>query len=592
MSTELGHTTFSSSTSALRLSERFSSDRSHEKAGDGSEAPDSSAHSPPSSPEEKSPSGRQVPKFPPASLLPKVGSHLLPHRLPRIFPSVDFPNQGHGHYSEFNQIAPVWVCHPFKALYTVFFILVTAFIYLPWQALKNIPRSGRGRPAWSWTRSMTVLFLRRCISYVCQTHVILTKQPPKTEPKLKHSEFVWLDPAAYLRPAPANDSLGIHADCRGELLRAMLLQGVRPERISGYWFFAPGCERHAATPAAPDESVLYHLHGGAYWMGSAHESSPNAGMDRKLLARLAACKGAVPGRLFALEYRLANHTSPSHGSYPAALLDALVGYLYLTRACGFAPENIVLVGDSSGGNLALALCRYLRDECVAGMPGALLLVSPWSDVSRSHSGPVQAPNAFSTTVLNRGSDILDSSVLYRNTSVCAFLGRLPASEAYVNPYISPVSLHLDRSCGGCPPHWGFAGFPRRTYIITGSAELNTEQHVTLAHRLAQGTRRGVPEYVGDRISEGLAVEPLIWRDEYPRSQRVADLHCNADHGAAECVEEEALEDREVVLDEVQDGVHVFPLFSWFQPEQQQTIERMARWIAREPLPAPARAVPV
>lgn len=538
-------------------------------------------HSPTSTNSPKKAHSRQHSIFRGSSLLPLVGTSLRPPRLPHFFPTVDFPNQGHGCLSEFNQVPPLWVHQPFKALYTVFFILTTAFLYLPFQALKNISRRGRGRQSWSWKRSMTVVFFRRCISYIINTHVILTKTPPVKEPKVKHSKFVWLHPEAYLAAPPEGASLQASPDFRGEIVRAMELQGVVPERISGYWYFSKGTSQHRATQAVPKEPLLFHLHGGAYWMGSAHESSPNAVMDCALLNLLADKGYDGPTRAFGLEYRLTSFRDFSHGSYPAALVDALVGYLYLTRACGFAPENIILAGDSSGGNLALALCRYLRDEGVAPLPGSLLLFSPWSDVSRSHSGPLQAPNSFSSTLLNRQSDILDPSVTYRNTTVSAFLGKLAASEAYTNPYISPVSLHLDCHAGGCPPHWGLQGFPKRIYISTGSAELNSEQHVTLAHRLAQGTRRGVPMYVGDRLSAGEPVMPLVWRDNYPRSRSVADAHQGTDldalHPAA------PLEDREVVLDEVRDCVHVFPLFLWHEPERTETLERIARWISRKPI---------
>lgn len=577
----LGSTFFDSREPTLLVSEDGSSDRPHDKGVDGADLTDTFVEHRSSESHEKTPTSVYHTIFHAPTVFPRVGTNLFPHHLPRFLPSINFPNQGHGRSSEFNQEPPMWVHQPLKALYTVFFILVTAFVFLPWQAIRTIPRSQRGRPSWSWLRSITIIFLRRCISYACKTHVILTKKAPKHEPKLKHSEFTWIEPARFLRPAPSSDNLVQSPDFRGELLRAMAMQEVALERICGYWYFAPKSDLHCTTPAQPNEQVIYYLHGGAYWMGSAHESSPNAGMDRQLLARLTKCKGDVPRRLFALEYRLADHDHPKR-SYPAALVDALVGYLYLTRYCGFAPENILLSGDSSGGNLALALCRYLRDERVAGMPGSLLLISPWSDVSRSHSGPIQAPNAFSTTVLNRDSDIIDSSIMYRNTSVCAFLGRLPASETYLNPYISPVSLQLDSERGGRPPHWGFSGFPKRTYIVTGSAELNTEQHLTLAHRLAQGTVHGIPEYVGDRISAGQAPEQFVWRDCYPRSHRVAHLHNSTDYFAARdaC----PLEEREVVLDEVKDAVHVFPMFSWFEPERTQTIDRIARWIAHEPIP--------
>lgn len=68
------------------------------------------------------------------------------------------------------------------------------------------------------------------------------------------------------------------------------------------------------------------------------------------------------------------------GAYPAQLLDLAAGYAYLLSQ-GFLPENITLLGDSSGGHLVLALSRYLAELAAAvpelnvGMPGAMMLLS-------------------------------------------------------------------------------------------------------------------------------------------------------------------------------------------------------------------------
>ena len=56
-------------------------------------------------------------------------------------------------------------------------------------------------------------------------------------------------------------------------------------------------------------------------------------------------------------YRLA----PEH-PYPAALDDARSAYRYLLDTIGVTSSRIVLVGDSAGGGLALALTLSLRDD--------------------------------------------------------------------------------------------------------------------------------------------------------------------------------------------------------------------------------------
>lgn len=69
--------------------------------------------------------------------------------------------------------------------------------------------------------------------------------------------------------------------------------------------------------------------------------------------------------------------------YPAALDDAWQGYHALLEK-GYAADNIVLAGDSAGGNLALILVQKLKAENQP-LPGGLVLMSPWVDFS--HSGP-------------------------------------------------------------------------------------------------------------------------------------------------------------------------------------------------------------
>jgi acetyl esterase/lipase len=47
-------------------------------------------------------------------------------------------------------------------------------------------------------------------------------------------------------------------------------------------------------------------------------------------------------------------------AFPAPLQDALAGYLYLL-GLGFEPQNITLIGDSSGAHILLGLTRYLAE---------------------------------------------------------------------------------------------------------------------------------------------------------------------------------------------------------------------------------------
>lgn len=175
-------------------------------------------------------------------------------------------------------------------------------------------------------------------------------------------------------------------------------------------------------------------------------------------------------RVFAIEYRIssARPFTPSN-AFPAALLDALAGYSYLISTIGFRPDNIIVSGDSAGGNLALALARHLVAINLTSvpLPGGLLLLSPAGEWLVTHNGP------DSSAKRNARSDYCQS--FFQGYSAKAILGNMPPDEAYTNPWISPASLMI------ADPRGQFAGFPR-TCIVAGEAEFLVDSLHTLRDR--------------------------------------------------------------------------------------------------------------
>ena len=112
-------------------------------------------------------------------------------------------------------------------------------------------------------------------------------------------------------------------------------------------------------------AVLY-CHGGGYTSG-------NLGYSKVLASKLTQVTGFD---VLSFEYRLA----PEH-PYPAALNDAVSAWDYLMHL-GYGARDIIVAGDSAGGNLALVLCHELKAERRM-LPGALLLMSPWTDMTAS-----------------------------------------------------------------------------------------------------------------------------------------------------------------------------------------------------------------
>jgi epsilon-lactone hydrolase len=112
-------------------------------------------------------------------------------------------------------------------------------------------------------------------------------------------------------------------------------------------------------------AVLY-LFGGGYVLGSPQSR-------RKTAGHIAAATGS---RVLAPSYRLA----PEH-PFPAAVDDAVAAFRWLLTQ-GADPAASVVMGDSSGGGLALAVLLALR-ESGRPMAAGCLALSPWADLTCS-----------------------------------------------------------------------------------------------------------------------------------------------------------------------------------------------------------------
>jgi acetyl esterase/lipase len=87
--------------------------------------------------------------------------------------------------------------------------------------------------------------------------------------------------------------------------------------------------------------------------------------------------------------------------------------VYKTLITGnrYKPQNIALIGDSAGGGLALALLLKAKQQQLL-MPGALLLMSPWSDLARS--GDTQTTLTGVDPVLQYDLNLAQPALTYVN----------------------------------------------------------------------------------------------------------------------------------------------------------------------------------
>jgi len=115
-----------------------------------------------------------------------------------------------------------------------------------------------------------------------------------------------------------------------------------------------------------EDRVLLYLHGGGYVIGSPHT-------HRALAGKIA--KGIFSNCLL-IDYRKA-----PENPYPAALDDSFTAYRFLLEK-GYQPEHIIVVGDSAGGGLAVAL-QYELLEYHMPLPACTVLLSPYLDLTRT-----------------------------------------------------------------------------------------------------------------------------------------------------------------------------------------------------------------
>ena len=142
------------------------------------------------------------------------------------------------------------------------------------------------------------------------------------------------------------------------MARVRLGAGVSREIIS-----ADGvpCEWIIPQDSLTDRVLLY-LHGGGFVYGL---TPPHLHMG----AHLARIMGM---RVLLVDYRLA----PDY-PFPAALDDCITAYLWLLKQ-DISAQNIVVAGDSAGGNLTITMLMKLRDSGNS-LPAAAACLSPVTD---------------------------------------------------------------------------------------------------------------------------------------------------------------------------------------------------------------------
>ena len=119
--------------------------------------------------------------------------------------------------------------------------------------------------------------------------------------------------------------------------------------------------------ASPERTVVY-FHGGGYVSGSPPD---------RYLPLAGAVALAAQARVHTVDYRLAPETR-----FPGAFDDCVAAYRWTVGDGGADPETVAVLGDSAGGNLALAVTVAARDENLP-LPSCVAVISPFADLTLS-----------------------------------------------------------------------------------------------------------------------------------------------------------------------------------------------------------------
>lgn len=111
------------------------------------------------------------------------------------------------------------------------------------------------------------------------------------------------------------------------------------------------------------QGIILYFHGGGYHIGSPVT-------HRRLVYNISRVAKA---RALSVDYRMA----PEH-PFPAPVEDAMSAYMWLLEK-NYRPSEIVVMGDSAGGGLAMALLLALKEKKMQ-LPAAAVLMSPWVDL--------------------------------------------------------------------------------------------------------------------------------------------------------------------------------------------------------------------
>lgn len=224
---------------------------------------------------------------------------------------------------------------------------------LPFWMLYYLPAGLRQTNKYSLNKAVRIRVFKALLDLLSQIKI---KTPEPLNPGKEGKQFVVIE------PAPSSSYAGI----------VLKDPEIKPRAIGGTWYPA------LLQKFTGAEEVAIHFHGGAFVVGDGRKEA-TAFLAKTILAETPAT------HVFCPQYRLSSNPL---GRFPAALQDAITALHHVTHVLGVPADRVSIGGDSAGGNITLALLRYIHDQPDASIPSpcAAFLWSAWVDPGNVLSG--------------------------------------------------------------------------------------------------------------------------------------------------------------------------------------------------------------
>jgi len=197
--------------------------------------------------------------------------------------------------------------------------------------------------------------------------------------------------------------------------------------------------------------VIYYLHGGIYLLGLNN-------MYKAFSCVLCDLRDDI--EVILLDYSLA-----PDNTYPTQLNEALDLWKEITKT--FDPKNIIIGGDSAGGNLSLALIQKLKKDYDTA-PGACFMFSPWADMTctsesfrKNFTTDLIVGTPTKLPVTDKMIEDVKNSVSY------SFIGNADRED----PYISPIFAD-------------YSTFPKSIFFV-GDEEMLLDDTLTIVKKIRE-----------------------------------------------------------------------------------------------------------